>query len=178
MGKFIDYLFNNRHYKEVKQAYELVHSASLQCAFDLWQRHLGLTLSDSYEDMEYILAHMSDVKMVDHWIQITHRLKTNQRKGIEWLYSVKRGMSTIPVMDYKEYKFVATNESNIKTYDRYYITYNRILSSNREAVQWLYYDTFGVQEIPACSYKEIEFIATNESKIKQFQHILNEYNSF
>ncbi|MDE6669912.1 MAG: hypothetical protein K2K26_09575, partial [Muribaculaceae bacterium] len=176
MGAFLDYIFNNNHYKEVQQAYDLVHNTSLQTAFGVWKKHYGLFIGKTYADKEHIFEHIEEIKSIDNWIKTTHKLISNMHKGVEWLYSVKRGVSSIPVLHYKEYEFIAANESTVKTFDRYHKTYNRLISSCREAILWLYYDSFGVTEIPSCNYKEIEFIATNEPKIKKFHDQLNEFN--
>lgn len=176
MGAISDYIFNNSHYKEVLQAYELVHTPAMQNAFNIWQKHHGLSLGEAYKDKEYIFEHIAEIKSVDSWVRTTHKLRSNMYKGMEWLYSEKRGLSSIPAMVYKEYEFIATNESKIKTYDKYYKIYEKLSSSCREAILWLYFDSFGINEFPQCNYKEIEFIATNEVKINNFQRQLNEFN--
>lgn len=174
MGAFLDYIFNNSHYEEVQQTYKQVCTPTLQYAFNVWLEHKRIPSKVNYAFKEYIFEHIKEIKTVHNWIGVAFDLCSNMREAVEWLYSEKRGVTSIPEMSYGEYEFIVSNKSLIETYGKYKSTYSRLLLANREAVLWLYSDSFEITNIPPCNYREIEFVATNETKIQKYQKWLSE----
>ena len=133
MPKFIDYIFNHRHYKEVLSAYKEA-TQRLNKAFEVWQTTINRELTDDYSTQEFIFENISSIRDIQSWMDKTHNLLSSKKQAVLWLYSDTYGRSTIPELTYEEYKFIATNSSKINHYDSIISLYRKILSNNKNAV--------------------------------------------
>jgi hypothetical protein len=167
MGAFLDFIFNNKHFREVQQAYNLVHGTA-RTAFEVWQRQFGLSFGKTYKEKERLFEHIAEIQEVDKWIQTVHWLRSNYGDGVVWLYSEKKGTSTIPGMDYMEYEFIATNEPQIKIFQNLLNEFNRINNSYREACERLVN-----KEVSDFSFEDKKKIANSEARIKEIDNELN-----
>ncbi|MDE5887976.1 MAG: hypothetical protein K2H46_10370 [Muribaculaceae bacterium] len=136
MGSISDFLFNNKKYKEVNSSFNEVHS-SLKSAFSIWCQHFRYSLSDDYESKEFIYNHISEIRQLNKWIEITNRLISSKREAITYLYIDRRGKSSIPFLSYEEYKFIALNEKEINLWSSYIYKFNRVKVKYRDAIKKL-----------------------------------------
>lgn len=73
-------------------------------------------------------------------------------------------------------KLIFSHLSEIREIDIWINKASHYISTNREAILWLYND-HNISQIPHLSYNEYKFIASNESKIKKYISTLSKFSS-
>ena len=86
MPKFIDYIFNHRHYKEVLSAYNEA-TQRLNKAFEVWQTTINRELTDDYSTQEFIFENISSIRDIQSWMDKTNNLLSSKKQAVLWLYS-------------------------------------------------------------------------------------------
>lgn len=79
--------------------------------------------------------------------------------------------------DYATKVFVYQNIDNIRQINDWIQTTNILLGTRRQAVSWLFFDTYGSPIIPDLSYKEYKFIAENHNSINIYYGLISTYKS-
>ncbi|MBD5311259.1 MAG: phosphoribosyltransferase [Bacteroides sp.] len=134
MKTILTYIFKHKYFKEVTDNYTKAIT-EYQTAFDVWSEYNSCPQNDTFENKEYISSNISEIMEVSSWMKIFNEIKTSQKDGLIWLFNEK-GRKNIPnIMGYQEYKLVAENLQKIREYQNYSDTYNRLISTTKEAAE-------------------------------------------
>lgn len=165
MSAFIDYIIRHSYYKEVNSTYILAKEHHTE-AFSLWLQDQTQTIGDDYESKKYVHAHIQEIKRLDNCIRIVKNAIRSSKKSVEWFFH-DRGLSTIPILTYKEYKQIADNINVIQQYESYIQEYNNLLIVQGEAVS-----RFIGNSVNNHTYDQIKSIASSKNEIWRIGNIL------
>lgn len=165
MSAFIDYIIRHSYYKEVNSAYILAKEHHTE-AFSLWLQEQTQTIRDDYESKKYVHAHIQEIERLDNCIRIVKNAIRSSKKSVEWFFH-DRGLSTIPILTYKEYKQIADNINVIHQYESYIQEYNNLLIVQGEAVS-----RFIGNSVNNHTYDQIKSIASSKNEIWRIGNIL------
>lgn len=165
MSAFIDYIIRDSYYKEVNSTFILAKEHHTE-AFSLWLQEQTQTIGDDYESKKYVHAHIQEIKRLDNCIRIVKNAIRSSKKSVEWFFH-DRGLSTIPILTYKEYKQIADNINVIQQYESYIQEYNNLLIVQGEAVS-----RFIGNSVNNHTYDQIKSIASSKNEIWRIGNIL------
>lgn len=76
---------------------------------------------------------------------------------------------------YESKKYIHDFIGDIRTVAKWMGTTQKMMARSKRAVQWLYHEKRGRNEIPAMNYEEYKFVALNTIEISKYDSILSEY---
>lgn len=129
----LTYIFNHKRYKEIKTAYNEA-TTTYKSALDVWLEHASLSITDKFEFKTCVADQLCHIQAIDAWIKAYNQIKRTASSGLIYFYS-ERGVKPVPSPKFDDYKAVYENTTQIRTYQRYYDTYRRLIENNREAVE-------------------------------------------
>lgn len=165
MNVALTYIFKNKRYKEIQNSYNNAIS-KYRTALEVWAEHESFSLTETFEFKTLVADKISIIQTIDAWIKTYNKLNTICKSGLLWFYTEK-GLSAIPNPRYNEYLIVSENSSYIETLQGYINTYNRLLMSNREAINRHLNSSHSNH-----SYDEIKEIALKEKRILAIADVL------
>ncbi|WP_300879787.1 phosphoribosyltransferase [uncultured Duncaniella sp.] len=133
MKAALTYLFKNKRYKEIQDAY-IKATTKYKAALTVWAEHESLTISENFEFKTLVADKIHYLQSIESWIHTYNRIKRQCSAGLIYFYS-ERGSKTIPNPKLDDYRIVSENSSTIETYQCYSETHRRLMSSCREAME-------------------------------------------
>lgn len=159
------YLFKNKRYKEIQEAY-IEANTKCKAALHVWAEHESLTVSESFEFKTLIADNIDYLRTIESWINTYNRIKQKYWKGLIYFYSGNDSI-IVPTPKLDDYRKVSENQTTIKTYQSYYDTYCRLKSSCREAMERFREGSFNNSKLEV-----VKEIALKENRILAIAEIL------
>ncbi len=165
MNAALTYIFKHKRYKEIKAAYNEA-TTTYKSSLEVWLEHGSISFTDTFEFKTLVADKFGLLQTIHAWIKTYNDIKRTASSGLIYFYS-ERGIKPVPNPKFEDYKIVSENTTLIRTYQRYYETYRRLIENNREAVEW-----FRANSYNNFTFDVVKAIALGEQRILAIANVL------